>query len=184
MQRLIASGSEDVAAFSQAVDVLLESKLAFQEQSLGGGEWQVTTVQGQHLLRAGLPPDSTSHQTDLAVIACWLRLQVVYTRGRLLWQQITSPGRAPAVGRLSYKSKRKASRPWPVLEPCPVLMHLLVPLQHICMAEMPWPATLFPILPLAGCRGPQRMPLREVRHKCQSRHQSYGWLPPSRSRCS
>eukprot|EP00891_Asterochloris_glomerata_P002282 jgi/Astpho2/2282/Aster-x0524 len=76
MQRLMASGSEDVAAFSQAVDVLLESRLAFQEQSLGGGEWQV-----------------------------------VYTRGRLLWQQITSPGRAPAVGRLSYKSKRKASRP-------------------------------------------------------------------------
>ena len=44
MQRLMASGSEDVAAFSQAVDVLLESKLAFQEQSLGGGEWQVTTA--------------------------------------------------------------------------------------------------------------------------------------------
>lgn len=40
----MASGSEDVAAFSQAVDVLLESRLAFQEQSLGGGEWQVTTA--------------------------------------------------------------------------------------------------------------------------------------------
>ena len=44
MQRLIASGSEDVAAFSQAVDVLLKSRLTFQEQSLGGGEWQVTTA--------------------------------------------------------------------------------------------------------------------------------------------
>ena len=50
IQRLIASGSEDVAVFSQAIDVLLESKLSFQEQSLGGGEWQVTTALGSRLL--------------------------------------------------------------------------------------------------------------------------------------
>jgi len=34
-------------------------------------------------------------------------LQVVYTRGALLWQQLTSPGQVKSTGRLSYKSKRK-----------------------------------------------------------------------------
>ncbi|KAA6424660.1 MAG: hypothetical protein FRX49_05327, partial [Trebouxia sp. A1-2] len=33
--------------------------------------------------------------------------QVVYTRGALLWQQLTSPGQVKSTGRLSYKSKRK-----------------------------------------------------------------------------
>lgn len=34
-------------------------------------------------------------------------LQVVYTRGALLWQQLTAPGQVKSAGRLSYKSKRK-----------------------------------------------------------------------------
>ena len=34
-------------------------------------------------------------------------VQVVYTRGALLWQQLTSPGGVAQSGRLSYKSKRK-----------------------------------------------------------------------------
>lgn len=36
--------------------------------------------------------------------------QVVYTRGALLWQQLTSPGQVKSTGRLSYKSKRKAGQ--------------------------------------------------------------------------
>ena len=31
----------------------------------------------------------------------------MYTRGALLWQQLTSPGQVKATGRLSYKSKRQ-----------------------------------------------------------------------------
>lgn len=36
--------------------------------------------------------------------------QVVYTRGALLWQQLTSPGQIKSDGRLSYRSKRKAGQ--------------------------------------------------------------------------
>lgn len=36
--------------------------------------------------------------------------QVVYTRGALLWQQLTSPGQVKPAGRLSFKSKRKAGQ--------------------------------------------------------------------------
>ncbi|KAL3134719.1 hypothetical protein ABBQ32_007722 [Trebouxia sp. C0010 RCD-2024] len=36
--------------------------------------------------------------------------QVVYTRGALLWQQLTAPGQVKSTGRLSYKSKRKAGQ--------------------------------------------------------------------------
>ena len=38
-------------------------------------------------------------------------MQVVYTRGALLWQQLTSPGQLKSTGRLSYKSKRKVLPP-------------------------------------------------------------------------
>ena len=36
-------------------------------------------------------------------------VQVVYTRGALLWQQLTSGGSLNQSGRLSYKSKRKVT---------------------------------------------------------------------------
>ena len=38
-------------------------------------------------------------------------MQVVYTRGALLWQQLTSPGQLKPTGRLSYKSKQKVPLP-------------------------------------------------------------------------
>ena len=65
-----------------------------------------------HLLLPGCP----FHQSPLHLSATHLvsghclsasSLQVVYTRGALLWQQLTSPGQLKPAGRLSFKSKRK-----------------------------------------------------------------------------
>ena len=40
---MIEDGSDDVERFGELVDVLLDSELPFKEDSLGNGEWQVSS---------------------------------------------------------------------------------------------------------------------------------------------
>ncbi len=108
---LLQSTTADEGRIDELIDVLIASEQPFVEQRLGGGPWQVHCCMSAFSLPLfiwlqalacthSITPGAARQAWCTSLLSCKgfnkpefpQCMQVVYTKGTLLWQQLISPG--------------------------------------------------------------------------------------------